>query len=230
MEIEKLNSKFASTARQNAVSEHLIARIKGLSILAGEDINSCRTHDSRVAELKQFLKKHPQNILLQVDKTPDLIYVEKSEYFEKINDFLGENFERLNNYTGAKLNKDLESYRELIQKTFGKSLPKKTLEDMHPPSSISDFYGQYKVHKENMPIRGIVTSYKSIVCNSEEYIKELLAPIDSECNYSLNSLADFKQKFLLDKTKFNEIEHKIITADIINMYPNVNVPRTISHI
>ena len=75
LEIEKLNSKFASTARQNAVSEHLIARIKGLSILAGEDINSCRTHDSGVAELKQFLKKHLKNILLHVDKSPDLIYV-----------------------------------------------------------------------------------------------------------------------------------------------------------
>ena len=106
-------------------------------------------------------------MLLQVDESPDLIYVEKSEYFDKINDFLGENFERLNNYTGTKLNEDLESYKELIQKTFGKSLPKKTLEDMHLPSSISDFYGKYKVHKENMSIRGIVTSYNSIVCNSE---------------------------------------------------------------
>ena len=168
--------------------------------------------------------------MLQVDKSPDLIYVKKSEYFDKINDFLGDNFERLEDYTGVHLNKDLESYRQLIQKTFGKSLPKNILEDMHPPSSISDFYGQYKLHKDNIFMRGIVTSYNSIVYNSGTFIKELLAPIVSECNFSIDSLGDFKQKFILDKNKFNEAEHKIITADVINMYPNVNVPRTISYI
>ena len=91
LEIDRLFNKFATSARNNAVSEHLIARIKGLSILAGEDINSFRTHDSRITELKQFSKKYPENILLQVDKSPDLIYVKKSEYFEKNNDFFGHN-------------------------------------------------------------------------------------------------------------------------------------------
>ena len=118
----------------------------------------------------------------------------------------------------------------LINKTFAKSLPRNVILDMHPGYSISDFYGQYKVHKENFPIRGIVTSYNSIVCNSETFIKELLAPIVLECEFSLDSLADFKQKFLFDKTKFNENEHRVLSVDIVNMYPNVNVPRTISFI
>ena len=87
LDIDSLFNKFATSARNNAVSEHLIARIKGLSILAGEDINSCRTHDSRITELKQCLKKYPEHILLQVEKSPDLTYVKKSEYFDKINDF-----------------------------------------------------------------------------------------------------------------------------------------------
>ena len=96
--------------------------------------------------------------------------------------------------------------------------------------NITLINGQYKVHKENFPIRGIVTSYNCIVCNSETFIKKLLAPIVLECEFSLDSLADFKQKFLLDKTKFNENEHRVLSVDIINMYPNVNVPRTISFI
>ena len=48
--------------------------------------------------------------------------------------------------------------------------------------------------------------------------------------FSIDSFGDFKQKFLLEKNKFNEVEHKIITADVINMYPNISVPRTISYI
>ena len=81
-----------------------------------------------------------------------------------------------------------------------------------------------------MPVRGIVTSFNCIVYNSETFIKELLAPIVSECNFSIDSLGDFEQKFFTDKNKFMEAEHKIITVDVINMYPNVNVPRTISYI
>jgi hypothetical protein len=102
--------------------------------------------------------------------------------------------------------------------------------DMQPGYSISHFYGQYTVHKENFPIRGIVTSYNSIVCNSETFIKKLLAPKVLKCKLSLDSQADFKQKFLLDKTKFNENEHRVLSVDKVNMYPNANVHCTISFI
>ena len=44
---------------------------------------------------------------------------------------------------------------------------------MHPSYCIFDFYEMYKVHKENELIRGIVTSYNSVVSNSENFLKEL---------------------------------------------------------
>ena len=88
LEIDKLFHTFENIARKNNISELLIAKIKGLSIMSGLDIQSCTTDDSRVTELKNFLKKYPQNILLQVDKSPDLIYVRKLDYIEKIKNFL----------------------------------------------------------------------------------------------------------------------------------------------
>jgi hypothetical protein len=60
----------------------------------GLDVKSWKTVDFRVTELKMFLKKCPQNILLHVDKSPDLIYVNKSGYVEKIRNFLFSNFEK----------------------------------------------------------------------------------------------------------------------------------------
>ena len=165
-----------------------------------------------------------------MDKSPDLIYAKKSDYVKKVHEFLGPNFEKIDHYTSIELEKDLKSYRNLISQTFENSLPKEVLTDMHPPYSISDFYGTYKCHKENEPIRGIVTSYNSIVVNSENFLKGLFEPIVAECTFAVDSLKEFKQKFNSDKTSFNEHEHKVVSVDVISMYNNVNVPRVISHI
>ena len=223
-------SSFQDNARKNKIPELLIARIKGLATMAGVDIQTCKTEDPRVHELKSFLKKYPENLLLQVDKSPDLIYVKRADYFEKIQHFLGPNFQKIENYSGNELEKDLKAYRTLLNKTFENSLPKDVLTDVHPPYSISDLYGLYKCHKDDEPIRGIVTSYNSIVCNAEDFLKKILEPIVAECNFAVDSLANFKEKFILDKVKFNESEHKVVSVDIVNMYNNVNVPRVISYI
>ena len=58
-------------------------------------------------------------------------------------------------------------------KTLKNSSPKGVILDMHPSYCIFDFYEMYKVHKENELIRGIVTSYNSIVSNSENFKKKL---------------------------------------------------------
>ena len=82
LEIDKLFNCFENTARKNNISELLIGRVKPSSAHTGIDLQSCNTDDFRVTEMKKFLKKNPQTILLQVDKSPDLIYVRKSDYLE----------------------------------------------------------------------------------------------------------------------------------------------------
>ena len=68
------------------------------------------------------------------------------------------------------------------------------------------------------------------IWNAETYLKTLLEPIAAECAYTVDNINDFKTKFLLDKVKFNENEHKILSVDVINMYSNVNVPRVVSYV
>ena len=165
-----------------------------------------------------------------MDKSPDLINVKKSDYIRKIHNFLGPNFEKIENYFSVELEKDLESYRALISQNFKNSLPNDVMTDMHLPYSISDFYGTFKCHKENEPIRGIVTSYNSIVCNSEDFSKTIWEPIVAECTYAVRNLKEFKQKFNQNKIKFNQNEYKVVSVDVINMFNNVNVPRVISYI
>ena len=52
----------------------------------------------------------------------------------------------------------------------------------------------------------------------------------AECEFAVDSLGVFKNKLLIDKIKFNQNDHKVVSVDVVNMYNNVNVPRVISHI
>ena len=65
IEVDKLFSRFENVARQNDISELLIARIKGHSNLSALDIQACKTNDPRVIELKRFLNNNPStNVII----------------------------------------------------------------------------------------------------------------------------------------------------------------------
>ena len=86
------------------------------------------------------------------------------------------------------------------------------------------------MHKQGHPIRGICTGYNSLVTNSENFLKTILKPIVDDCTYAINNQLNFKLKLLDDKLNFNPSAHRVICVDVVSMYNNVNVPRTISYI
>ena len=47
------------------------------SILTSLDIDECKTDDLRVKKFKIFLKNHPDQMFLQIDKDPNLIFLDK---------------------------------------------------------------------------------------------------------------------------------------------------------
>ena len=230
LEIDNLVLNFQNTARNENVSELTLARIKSHAAISGLDIHDCTTFNPKVQDFKNFLKNHPDQIFISVDKSSDIMFMNKIDYFSKVNDFLGENFEKIENYDNKNLEIDIENYKNIITDTFKNSLPKEMIRTLHPPSSVSEFFGLIKCHKVNEPIRGICTGYNSLVSNSETFLKKLLQPLVDECQYSINNQINFKTKFLEDKTKFDPKIHRVISVDIVSMYSNVNVPRTISYI
>jgi hypothetical protein len=85
------------------------------------------------------------------------IFLYKSDYHKKIEEFIGPNFEKIDHYDNKKLEIDLENYRELIIYTLRYSLPKCIIKLLHPPSYFSELYGTIKFHKQGYSIRGIYT-------------------------------------------------------------------------
>ena len=229
LEIDKLVTTFQKEARKDNISELTLARMKAHAQLASLDVHDCTIFDQEIQDFRKFINNHKDQIFVSVDKSPDIMFINKIDYFKKVDNFLGDNFEKIEIYDNKNLEKDIESYKNIIKNTFQNSLPKEIIKTMYPPSSISEFFGMVKCHKINEPIRGICTGYNSLVSNSEKFLKTLLQPLVDECEFSINNQIEFKNQFLEDKDNFNPKIHRVISVDIEQMYSNVNVPRTISY-
>ena len=73
----------------------------------------------------------------------------------------------------------MEAYRNLLKCTMDGCVGQQNGFLLQPLSSIANFYGKVKVHKENWPIRGICTGYSHMVFGAETYFKKLLNPLIS---------------------------------------------------
>ena len=104
---------------------------------------------------------------------------------------LNQNFKKLENYNSVALEIDLQEFRKLLTKTFSGCLPMYKIRSLFPSSSLSSFYGQVKLHKTNEPLRGIATSYDSMVNNAESFLKKLFEPLAKECTFSLKNTKEF---------------------------------------
>jgi hypothetical protein len=123
---------------------------------------------------------------------------------------------------------DLQDFRKLLTKTSSGCLPVYKIRSLFPSNSLSSFYGQVKLHKPSEPLRGIATSYDSMVNNAEKFWKKILEPIAKECTFSFKNTKEFKQRFLESIDSYDPNIHKILTIDIQQMYSNINVVRCVS--
>ena len=99
-----------------------------------------------------------------------------------------------------------------------------------PLEGLKRAYGVPKLHKQGAPVRPIVSSLNSITCGAEEYFKSLVKHILDKCEFSLNSIKQFKEKFLADKMQFDRNLLDVVSYDAVSLYTSVNVERTIDYI
>ena len=118
----------------------------------------------------------------------------------------------------------------MITDTIGHCLGQTNGYLVEPKNSIAQFYGLVKCHKSDWPIRPIITGHNHLVNGAECYLRPLLEPILKNCSYLVDSQKFFQARFLLEKEQFIETEHDIVTFDIVSMFTNVNITRTVSYI
>ena len=87
LEIDKLVTSFQGIARKNNMSELTLARMKSHASICSLDIHDCTTVNPQIQDFKNFIKNHEDQIFIGVDKSPDIMFINKIGYLKKVQDF-----------------------------------------------------------------------------------------------------------------------------------------------
>ena len=189
--------------------------------------------------MKSFLNSHPNVVLVPIDKSKNLVFMNKTDYHEKLYKTFTDNpdrFSELNEYDVqkecSKLNEVIECLKPVCNKETGSTLSGYvdyyTFKKMRPKQKAKNAYGLIKVHKNNK-IRPIVRGINCVTTGVEVWLKSLLSPITRDLKFSLNSTKEFKNVFETEKLKFDPKKHTVVSFDAVSLFTNINVPRVIDY-
>lgn len=169
---------------------------------------------------KNFLKEHPQLLILQSDKGGCTVAMNKTEYHEKTRTLLQDEktYKKLlrdptlslqNKFN--RLIKQLKEKGEITEQLF------KHLTIYN--SSCPKLYCLPKVHKQNIPLRPIVSSVNSITYNASKFLAGVL-----ETMYGDTDGINVKDTFSFVNNVQNMVlpqNFELVSLDVISLFTNI---------
>jgi hypothetical protein len=89
-------------------------------------------------------------------------------------------------------------------------------------------YGILKLHKENVPLRPIVSCQNCISSGLEEFLYPIIKQLLPFAKYSVDSTKSFVEKLKQSRENFDPTTDNLISLDIKDMYNNVSVNEVIA--
>ena len=165
------------------------------------------------------LKSNNNIVIKKADKSAIYVILDKDEYIEKINSILSDQskFKRISRNPTEKLKQKANKLIETLN--AGQ-------DSLKLPKIIGDFrpgyvYGNIKTHKENNPLRPIISQIPTPTYNLAKQVNHIISPyIPSQ--YSLKSSNDF-----IDLLQEHENEGIIASLDVESLFTNVPIDPTI---
>ena len=159
---------------------------------------------SFLAAIKQ-LKADKDRVILTADKGVALVILEKKDYIEKAKQLLQDT----NTYITIQADPTTKLKNKLITKLkkikLDTGLDDITYRRMYPTGAvIPKFYGLPKVHKENTPLRPIVSSIGSVSYGVAKEVARIIKPLVGATEYHVNNSMEFTEE--IKKTKLEEGE------------------------
>jgi PHD/YefM family antitoxin component YafN of YafNO toxin-antitoxin module len=169
---------------------------------------------------KRFIKEHRDIVILSSDKGNKTVIMKREEYDRKMNELLEDQstYERIDEDETKKLQ---SKNNRLVKK----------LEDAH---SINKFkakklktsiaicpkiYGAPKIHKEDIPLRPIVSTINSPCYELSKYMAAILNKITRKSAYSVRNSIEFKE--FIDKVNLNK-DDNIFSLDVTSLFTKVD--------
>ena len=157
-----------------------------------------------MAAIKQ-LKADKDRVILTADKGIALVILEKKDYIEKAKQLL----EDTNTYITIQADPTTKLKNKLINKLkkikLDTGLDDITYRRMYPTGAvIPKFYGLPTVHKENTPLRPIVSSNGSVSYGVAKEVARIIKPLVGATEYHVNNSMEFTEE--IKKMKLEEGE------------------------
>lgn len=176
-------------------------------------------------ELKEAAKQLRENkdiVIRRADKSSLFVVLDKDDYMDKINAILHDEskFKRITRNPTNNLKNELNRIIRQNNKTVG-SIKLPVIEGDH---KLGYLYGNVKNHKQNLPLRPIISQIPAVTYTLAKRLNELLSPFTPSA-YSLKSSEEF-----LDLLKGSRPSGIIASLDVESLFTNVPVDATIDMI
>ena len=151
------------------------------------------------------MKADKNRVILTADKGVALVILERKDYIEKAKQLL----EDTNTYITIQTDPTTKLKNKLITKLkkikLDTGLDDSTYRRMYPTGAvIPKFYGLPKVHKENTPLRPIVSSIGSVSYGVAKEVARIIKPLVGATEYHVNNSMEFTEE--IKKMKLEEGE------------------------
>lgn len=172
-----------------------------------------------VVSTKKFLIDHPDLIITRADKGNTTVALDKDDYLRKMNDLLSDS----DTYIVVKrdpTNKIISSLRDLLNRWRKRDfIFSNTALRLHSDGVLPRAYGLPKIHKNNVPLRIIISSINSPLHSFATYLHKFLYDnLPKPSSHITNSyeLVNRLKNFYID----DHID--IISLDVVNLFTNVS--------
>ena len=187
------------------------------------DINAKHKIPQKLIEAVNQIKRNKNILITKADKGGKVVVIDKSTYDEKIKDLLCDRTTYRSLTTNPlkkwqqKFNRELKTIlkdNEELEKSFRSYLP-----------SLPHLYGLPKIHKENIPMRPVISSINSVNYKLASWLSKLLSPaLNRISGCHLNNTSEFIEKI----RKLGIDNNVIVSFDVESLYTNIPVTETIN--
>lgn len=167
---------------------------------------------------KAFLKKTKDILIIKADKANKTVAIYKNDYETKMNELLSDKktYKLIDNDITKKIqNKNNRIIKSLYDNNYIDLATKKNLTKDN--STAPRIYGLIKVHKQNYPLRPIVSGINSPLDKLSKFLANILKGLEEDEYYVKNSF-DFQQT--ISHIKVPE-GHIFISLDVVSLFTNI---------
>ena len=165
------------------------------------------------------LRENEDIVIRRADKSHLFVILDRRDYLKKAQDILNDTkkFRKISRNPVDELKKQANSLITAANSHSGTQTLTKIVGEYKP----GYFYGTVKTHKENNPLRPIISQIPLPTYTLAKTLNEMLNPYVPQ-KYSLRSSSEF-----IDLLKTSKREGIIASLDVTNLFTNVPVERTI---